>query len=276
MEKRFDSALFRVLSFTLVAQVLAILITQKFYFSPLAEEVYEPFGSTVEGAIANSLPLLLTIFLFSMFLLFLVKFKKFNLVKAIVTSFLIGSVFSLNLILFSTVFPGEILPLLLSLSLVCLVFLVVYTKTFSFLSKLLSLLIGAEAAGYFATILQPPTVYIFPVLIALYDIYAVFAGPLKKILNIPSKGKKAIKMKIDFLPLLIIDFGFVKIGLGDIVFYSMLPSVGFMLFGLKKMVLTLLATNLGVLLTLYLLRKKRIPLPGLPIPMVLGVLALVI
>jgi len=74
--------------------------------------------------------------------------------------------------------------------------------------------------------------------------------------------------------LLIVDFDLIKIGLGDVVFYSMLPATAFMLFGLQKMLLTLVATNLGVLITIYLLRKKRIPLPGLPIPMFLGVLSL--
>jgi hypothetical protein len=276
MEKQFSSAALRVLSFTLLAQFLAILITEKFYFSPLAEEVYEPFGKTVEGAVANSLPLLLSIFTFSIFLVFLVKFKKFSLIKAIVTGFLIGSVFSLNIILFSTIFPdSEILPWFFSMLLVFLVLLVAYTKTFSLLSKFLSLLIGAEAAGYFATILQPPTVFVFPLLLAFYDIYAVFSGPLKKIIGKPIRRRKALKLKIDFFPLLIIDFGFIKIGIGDVVFYSMLPAVGFMLFGLQRMLLTILATNIGVILTLFLLKKKKIPLPGLPIPMFLGVLTLI-
>jgi len=277
MEKKFKIASVKILVFTLVAQIFAIFITKIFYSSPLAEEVYEPFGSTAEGAIANSLPLIASILIFSFFLAFLVKWKKFNFIKALVTGFLIGSVFSINLILFSTIFPeSEILPWSFSLLLVFLVFLVVYFKTFSFLSKFLSLFIGAEIAGYFATILQPPTIFVFPLLLAIYDIYAVFAGPLKKILGKPVKGKKVVRIKIDFLPLLIVDFDLIKIGLGDVVFYSMLPAVGFMLFGLPRMFLTLFATNLGVLITIHLLRKKRIPLPGLPIPMVLGVLSLLL
>lgn len=274
MEKKFRLTSIKVLAFALTAQILAVFTTKIFHISPLAEEVYEPFGNTVEAAVANSLPLIASIFIFGLFLAFLVKWKKFNLIKTLITGFLIGSVFSINLILFSTIFPdSELLPWFFSLLLVSLVFLTAYSKTFSFLSIFLSLLIGAEVAGYFATILQPPTVFVFPLLLAVYDIYAVFAGPLKKILGTPTKAKK---VKIDFLPLLIVDFGLVKIGLGDVVFYSMLPAVAFMIFGLQKMFLTLLATNLGILITLYLLRKKGIPLPGLPIPMLLGVLTLVL
>ncbi|MEM5870125.1 MAG: hypothetical protein QXR09_03095 [Candidatus Aenigmatarchaeota archaeon] len=277
MEKQFKLASLRVLSFTLIAQLLAIFVTRVFYSSPLAEEVYEPFGKSVEGAIANSLPLLTSIFIFGFFLAFLVKWRKFNLIKALVTGFLISSVFSINLILFSTIFPDSVLlPWFISIFLVVLVFLVAYFKSFHFLSNFLSIFIGAEIAGYFATILQPPTVFIFPLLLSVYDVYAVFKGPLNKIIGKPVRTKKGLKTKIDFLSLLILDFDFIKIGLGDVVFYSMLPAVAFMLFGLEKMIFTLIATNLGILITLYLLRKKRIPLPGLPIPMLLGILSLVL
>jgi presenilin-like A22 family membrane protease len=277
MEKKFKLASLKILVFTLFTQILAIFITKIFYSSPLAEEVYEPFGSTVEGAIANSLPLIASILIFSFFLVFLVKWKKFNLIKAIVTGFLIGSVFSINLILFSTIFPNsKFLPWLITIFLVFLIFSVSYLKPFPFLSKFLSLFIGAEVAGYFATVLQPPTVFVFPILLAIYDVYAVFAGPLKKILGKPKKARKISTRKIGFLPLLIVDFDYIKIGLGDVVFYSMLPAVGFILHGIARMLLTLLATNFGVFLTLNLLKKKRIPLPGLPIPMIFGVLCLIL
>ncbi|MEM5766491.1 MAG: hypothetical protein QW423_02580 [Candidatus Aenigmatarchaeota archaeon] len=277
MKNQFSLASLKVLIFTLFAQFLAIFFTKIFYVSPIAEEVYEPFGNTLEGAVANSMPLIVSIFLFGLFLAFLVKFKRFNFIKAFVIGFLIASVFSINLILFSTIFPDSLfLPWLISILLVFLIFLTAYFKKFYFISKLLSLLIGAEVAGYFATILQPPTVFVFPILLAVYDIYAVFGGPLKKILDKPVRTKRGFKARIDFLPILILDFNFVKIGLGDIIFYSMLPAVGLMLYGLWKMVLTLIATNFGVLLTLSLLKKKRIPLPGLPIPVLFGVLALIL
>ncbi|MEM5853274.1 MAG: hypothetical protein QXG39_02185 [Candidatus Aenigmatarchaeota archaeon] len=276
MEKVFWSAVKRVFIFTLLAQFLTLLITPKFYVSPIAEEVYEPFGRTIEGAVANSLPLLAVIFLFSLFILFLVKLKKLNLIKAIVVGFLLGSVFSINSILLSTIFPDSTLPILFSTSLSILILLSAYSKKFRFLSKFFSLIIASEVAAYFSTILRPPTVLIFPILLAVYDIYAVFAGPLKKIIGKPKKVGKAVKVKLDFLPFLIVDFGFIKVGLGDIIFYSMLPSVAFMVYGIERMLVTLLATNLGVLTTLFILRKKRIPLPGLPIPMLLGVISLIL
>ena len=277
MKKYFKSPVFYLLLFTILAQFLAVYITYRFSFSLLAEEVYEPFGQTIEGAVANTIPIILLLLVFGFFIAFLVRFRKFNFIKAILIGALMSSTFSLNLILFSTIFSeSSYLPWIISFFLTILVFSVAYFKRLSFLSKSLSLFIGAEAAGYFATILQPPTVFILPLMLAAYDIYAVFAGPLKMIIGKPVKAKTGLKKaKLDFLSLLIIDFGFVKIGLGDIVFYSMLPATAFMLFGLQKMFLTIIATNLGVVLTMILLIRKKIPLPGLAIPMLLGVLTLI-
>lgn len=276
MEEKFKLAIAKVLIFTLITQIFALFITRNLHATPLVEEAYEPFGETVEGAIANSLSLVAVIFIFGIFLAFLVKFKKFNFIKTIVTCFLATSVFSITLIFSSTIFPNALVAWAISIFTSLLVVLVAYFKTFSFLSKFISFFVGAEAAGYFATILQPPTVFVFPILLAAYDVYAVFSGPLKKILGKPKRVKGKLKVKLDFLPLLIVDFELIKIGLGDIVFYSMLPAVGFVLFGVEKMLLTMLATNIGVILTLLLLMKKKIPLPGLPIPMLLGVLSLLL
>lgn len=277
MEKSFKSSFYQLLLFTLLAQFFTIFIAQVFSSSPLSEEVYAPFGQTAEGAVANSLPLILSVFIFGFLISLLVNFRKFNFIKAFLTIVLIFSVFSMSIILFSVLLPESIiLPFLISIALSALIVLVAYFKRFMFLSKFFSLFIGAEVGGYFATILQPPTIFVLPLLLAAYDIYAVFAGPLKRIIGKPAKGRRiSKKARLDFLSLLIVDFNFLKVGLGDIIFYSMLPAAGFMLFGLQKMLVTLLATNLGIVLTLYLLKKKKIPLPGLPIPMLLGILALV-
>lgn len=278
MEKPFKSSISQVIAFTLLAQVLTVFITQKFYLSPLIEETYEPFGQTIQGAVANSIPLIITVFIFGIFIALFVRLRRFNLIKIFLTSSLVFATFSISFILFAVLFPDSVLlPFLLSALVIVLILLATYSKRFNFLAKPLSLFIGAETGAYFATILLPPTIYVLPLIMAAYDIYAVFAGPLKKIIGKPSKFKKSLKKSgVGFLSLLIVDFDLVKIGLGDIVFYSMLPASAFMISGVPKMLFTALATNIGVVLTLYLLKKKKIPLPGLPIPMLFGVLALLL
>jgi len=71
------------------------------------------------------------------------------------------------------------------------------------------------------------------------------------------------------------------LGLGDVVFYTMLPSMPLAQLAAGSPSLTVLAwafvtlavMDVGVVATLFLLSKKRL-LPGLPIPMMLGILVL--
>jgi hypothetical protein len=73
------------------------------------------------------------------------------------------------------------------------------------------------------------------------------------------------------------------LGLGDVVFYTMLPSLPLaQLVARSSMTVaaawafaTLAVMDVGVVATLFLLSRRRL-LPGLPIPMVLGVLVLVL
>jgi C4-dicarboxylate transporter len=60
-----------------------------------------------------------------------------------------------------------------------------------------------------------------------------------------------------------------SIGTGDTIFYSMLPALAFYQFNLTYALYTLVAVDVGVVITLYLLSRSRL-LPGLPIPMALG------
>jgi hypothetical protein len=68
------------------------------------------------------------------------------------------------------------------------------------------------------------------------------------------------------------------LGLGDIVFYTLLPSLALFQFdakfGVLPAIFTILAIDAGMVVTLFLLSKRRL-LPGLPIPMLLGVLVVV-
>ena len=63
------------------------------------------------------------------------------------------------------------------------------------------------------------------------------------------------------------------LGLGDIVFYTMLPSLAIYRFGLVQSFYAMVAIDIGMVLTLYLLSMRRL-LPGVPIPMLLGVLVI--
>ena len=99
------------------------------------------------------------------------------------------------------------------------------------------------------------------VFLAVYDIFAVYKGPVGKI----------AQSGIDQLQGLSFSFKDIQMGLGDLVFYSMLT--GAMIFGFPSSLYPVVASVIGILagsiVTFYMLEKKGI-FPGLPFPILLG------
>jgi hypothetical protein len=96
--------------------------------------------------------------------------------------------------------------------------------------------------------------------LAVYDVFAVYYGPVGKIAH----------SGLDQLQGLSFSFRDVQMGLGDLVFYSMLS--GSMLLNYNSLVpyfVSLVGILAGSFLTLVMLEKKGI-FPGLPFPVVLG------
>ncbi|HMD79180.1 MAG TPA: hypothetical protein VKF39_04260, partial [Nitrososphaerales archaeon] len=118
--------------------------------------------------------------------------------------------------------------------------------------------------SFFAEALPPLTALVLPAAFALYDIYAVFKGPLKMLIG-TAPNVALVGMSIRA--------GAFTLGLGDIVFYTMLPSLALLQAGYLAALATILAIDVGVILTLFLLSRRRL-LPGLPIPMLFGIVVL--
>jgi hypothetical protein len=99
--------------------------------------------------------------------------------------------------------------------------------------------------------------------LAVYDVVAVYKGPVGKIAE-SSSG-------LDTLQGLSFAFKDIQMGLGDLVFYSLL--MGAMFFNFSSSILPYLMSIVGILagsvLTLFMLQKRGI-FPGLPFPVVLG------
>jgi presenilin-like A22 family membrane protease len=98
--------------------------------------------------------------------------------------------------------------------------------------------------------------------LAIYDIFAVYKGPV---------GKIAQSSGLDQLQGLSFSFKDIQMGLGDLVFYSMLT--GAMIFGFPSSFIPVLVSIFGIvigsIITFYILEKKGM-FPGLPFPIFLG------
>ncbi len=88
---------------------------------------------------------------------------------------------------------------------------------------------------------------------AAYDAFAVSRGPLR---SIPRD-----------MDVLMLDLGSVRVGLGDVAFYSFAASSLELSRGPLWASLGVLAIGLGAAATLLLLRRLRRPMPGLTIPL---------
>lgn len=99
-------------------------------------------------------------------------------------------------------------------------------------------------------------------LLAVYDVVAVFRGPVGKI---ASKG-------LEHLPGASFTFRNVHVGLGDLTFYSMLVTRMLLSFGWQACVAATLGVLAGAYLSMKMVERKGI-FPGLPFSVLLGLLA---
>lgn len=145
------------------------------------------------------------------------------------------------------------------------------------LANVLVLLNGAELGFFLGVSFQRLTVIFLAFLFSAYDFYSVFRGPISRMLGRPSarpsgQEEAVARPERSFLGPMMVNFGEVEMGLGDITFYSMMPTAVYAEgLGLPLTLLEVLLIDVGVGITLLLLRKIR-PLPGLPVPLILGVL----
>ena len=107
--------------------------------------------------------------------------------------------------------------------------------------------------------------------LAAYDVFAVYRGPVGKIAQ--SSGG------MDQLQGLSFAFKDIEMGLGDLVFYSMLTGAMFFSFlpsshiiNILPCLMSIVGIMAGSIITFFMLEKKGI-FPGLPFPIILGLAA---
>jgi presenilin-like A22 family membrane protease len=109
-----------------------------------------------------------------------------------------------------------------------------------------------------------PTLSAVMILLALsaYDVFAVFKGPLGKM-------AKYLGDEESGLSAFIFTYGELKIGLGDLVFYSMLTSHSLIFFGVAPFLGAMAGVLIGVYIVLKMVENHRM-FPGLPFALALG------
>jgi presenilin-like A22 family membrane protease len=255
-------------------QLAALLITNQngVVYGPIVASSgpsYAPAGTSAAGSAANALILVAFAFVLTLGMVVLLRRKMVTSFKLIVFLSVAFSAFILTLVT-ADVFAVENLPASLELPfafavpsvLVALIGYIIFIKNRAWLSTVILALVGAQVGSFFAETLSPLTAIALPIAFAIYDIYAVFKGPLKALIG-TGQNVALVGMSVKA--------GEFTLGLGDIVFYTLLPSLARFKIGLLQSLYTMAAIDVGMVITLYLLSRRRL-LPGLPIPMLLGII----
>lgn len=261
-------------SVVVLIQAFALLITKQngvVYVQIVNSSGYSfnILGSSPVGATGNAILLVGLAFVLTLLLVWLLKNKMVLSFKVLVFGSVALSAFILTS-LTADIFAQEYLPTTLEVPVaygtaalvVALVGYTIFIKNQPWLATIILAFVGAEVGSFFAETLPPYTALALPIAFSIYDVYAVFRGPLKALIGTaPNIALVGMTIKA----------GEFTLGLGDIVFYTMLPSLSLFWVGATASIATVAAIDVGVIATLYLLSKRRL-LPGLPIPMLLGVL----
>jgi len=233
---------------------------------------YQPAGTSSAGSVTNALILVAFVLVATVVGVWLARRRRVKLFMGAIflatglALFLLTLLASIDLTSnYFSAYDSIYLSLAFASFTLVVLTLVTLRKIPAWSALFLTGLLSAEVGSYFASTIPILTALLLPIAFSFYDIYTVFKGPLRTLVNtLPAENLGAISSKIG-------DF---TIGTGDTVFYAMIPCLAYYQFtSLGTAFVSLGAVDAGVVVTLYLLGKVKL-LPGLPIPMVLGLAVL--
>lgn len=134
--------------------------------------------------------------------------------------------------------------------------------------------VGSLTGAIIAAMVPPLSMIAMLLAAAAYDVYAVYWGPLKRLIQRVSSNDQGVSSRgRSALVPLAVDVGGLALGMGDVILYASLSSVALLTPNLDffRLLLVVAAALLGVRLTLKLVEKKGYA-PALPIPVLLSIL----
>jgi presenilin-like A22 family membrane protease len=231
---------------------------------PLPPVEVTPFHEgTPSAPLGNAFYFVILIGLSATIFYILLKRKSQKIIFALIAVALTTASLLLSIVYLSAIFayaPAlDFLVLPLSI-LVTVIFDLAIFKLGSKARNAAVVLLGGGLGVFFSAVIPFFSAVLILVFLAVYDVFAVYYGPVGKIAH----------SGLDQLQGLSFSFKDVQMGLGDLVFYSMLTgSILLNYDSLLPYFASLIGILAGSFLTLIMLEKKGI-FPGLPFPIVLG------
>jgi len=247
----------------IVAGILAAGILE----SKIEVEIITAFPETPSGATLNMTMFVVIMAVIASVMYLLVKYGLERIFRTILRLSIVAVLFSLlNWYLAAFFAIVRVSPdlaagaaVMLSLILtVVLAYAINLTKGVTQLASII--LLGAMLGTFLGASIPTLTTIVLLLGLVGYDILAVFKGPI---------GKIAETTDLENLSGATLTFGELTVGLGDLVFYSMLSSHTMLSFGLIPYASASVGIILGTFLGFKML-EKRTTFPGLPLSLVCG------
>ena len=272
----------------LITELLSILLSPFLINPRISKELSEPFlkENTPTATTYNILLFMGLIAIGSIILYitgskkkinWLMLFYRFSIVISLFGIYQFYSIFLYNAVKLNIIYEDFIMLILLPLLLTAISYYIIYNAKKNSLSMLILIFFGVSIGLIFIDILPFWSVITIVLIMSFYDIYTVFRGPLKKLIdNISSGSGVGINPKgEELLKGVTVSYKGLHIGLGDIIFYSMLIGESYLLPRYKFVALSLVTISIltGSYITLKLLKRKR-ALPALPIPALISLVVI--
>jgi len=224
------------------------------------------FPETPSGATLNSSIFIILVASMATLLYLLIRFGFHRLVSKLIKVTLVLAIFVLFLWFGAVSFPADIISDILDPRNVLIaaastfVLLLMMYRGGTYLQVLAATLVSSLTGTFLGVSIPLFTAFVLLLGLSIYDVVSVFKGPI---------GKIAEKADLEKFMGAVVNYENLTIGMGDLVFYSMLTSSSVLNLGYESF----LASTLGILAGAYgtfKLLEKREMFPGLPLSLALG------
>ncbi|MEM2972226.1 MAG: presenilin family intramembrane aspartyl protease [Candidatus Bathyarchaeia archaeon] len=225
-----------------------------------------PFQEGV-GSFGNAIYFIILVGVGAFLLYTLLQRKSIKIINLITRFALTTAIFMLSIIYLSATLElvaggnMELLVLPLSLLVTATCSYAIF-KTHSQFSNVVVICLGGALGAFLGVSIPTLSAIMILVFLAVYDVFAVYQGPIGKI----------ARSGLEQLRGLSFSFKEIQMGLGDLIFYSMLSGHMLFNFGFYPCLVSIIGILLGCFTTFKMLHKKRI-FPGLPFPILFGLTA---
>jgi presenilin-like A22 family membrane protease len=220
--------------------------------------------NTPAGPFGNALYFVVLVAISATLFYILLKRKSKKIIKTLIVVAMTTAALLLGIVYLSTIFSfyPTLSILLIPLSIVIAVLFDLAVFRFGSIPRNIAVVaIGGALGVFFGKFIPLYSAVVILAFLAIYDVIAVYRGPV---------GKIAQSSGLDELQGLSFSFKDIQMGLGDLVFYSMLTGVMFFSFSsILPTIVAIFGILAGSIITFFMLERKGI-FPGLPFPIMLG------